>query len=84
MAHTLPELVARRKASALTERSAYQQHFIDLCEVLAEKRPAEVDQTGETYAFEKGVTKSSGGEGFAEAAFLTGMAGPPILSMSRF
>ncbi|MGA1999041.1 MAG: DNA methyltransferase [Terriglobales bacterium] len=63
---TLPEFVARWKASTLTERSAYQQHFIDLCDLLRQPRPAEVDQTGETYTFEKGVTKTGGGEGWAD------------------
>jgi hypothetical protein len=63
---TLPEFVARWKASTLSERSACQQHFCDLCDLLGQKTPAEVDQTGATYTFEKGVAKTAGGNGFAD------------------
>ena len=37
---SLTNFVARWQASALTERSAAQSHFIDLCEVLGQSRPA--------------------------------------------
>jgi len=63
---TLPEFVVRWKASTLAERSAYQQHFIDICDLLGQPRPAEVDQTGENYTFEKGVAKTGGGDGWAD------------------
>jgi type II restriction/modification system DNA methylase subunit YeeA len=63
---TLLEFVDRWQRSTLSERAAAQSHFIDLCEVLGEPRPAEVDQEGKTYTFEKGVTKTLGGEGFAD------------------
>jgi len=63
---TLTEFVARWQRSTLTERSAAQTHFIDLCEVLSQPRPAAVDQEGNTYTFEKGVAKTSGGDGFAD------------------
>lgn len=61
---TLPEFVARWKASTQAERSAYQQHFIDICNLRGQPRPAEVDQTGENYTFEKGVAKT--GDGWAD------------------
>ncbi len=48
----LPEFVARWKASTLAERSACQQHIIDICDLLGQPRPAEVDQTGENYTFD--------------------------------
>jgi type II restriction/modification system DNA methylase subunit YeeA len=63
---SIPEFVARWQRSTLSERSAAQSHFIDLCEILGQPRPAEVDQEGNTYTFEKGVTKTSGGDGFAD------------------
>jgi len=63
---TVPEFVARWQNCALSERSAAQSHFIDLCDVLGEPRPTEVDQEGNTYTFEKGVTKTSGEHGFAD------------------
>ncbi len=55
-----------RMAKGLTERSAYQQHFLDLCALFDVPGPAEADPSGEHYAFEKGATKSSGGKGFAD------------------
>jgi len=63
---TVPEFVARWQRSTLTERSAAQSHFIQLCSVLGQPTPAEVDQEGNTYTFEKGVAKTSGGDGFAD------------------
>ncbi|WP_417478055.1 class I SAM-dependent DNA methyltransferase [Maricaulis sp.] len=50
----------------LKERSASQEHFIDLCHLLGEKTPGEADPTGETYAFEKGAIKSTGASGWAD------------------
>jgi len=42
------------------------QHFIDLCRMLGYPTPNEADATGDHYAFEKGATKSTGDEGFAD------------------
>jgi len=66
MALSLPEFVTRWKASSLSERSGSQQHFCDLCEVLGQPRPAAVDQSGETFTFEKHVSTLKGGKGFAD------------------
>jgi type II restriction/modification system DNA methylase subunit YeeA len=63
---SLPEFVQRWKASTLTERAAAQSHFIDLCEVLRQPHPAAADQTGDSYTFEKHVSKLKGGKGFAD------------------
>jgi type II restriction/modification system DNA methylase subunit YeeA len=63
---SLPEFVSRWQRATLTESAGSQSHFIDLCEVLGQPRPAEVDQEGNTYTFEKGVSKTTGGEGFAD------------------
>ena len=60
------EFVSRWQRSTLSERSAAQTHFIDLCEILGQPRPAAVDQEGDTYTFEKGVAKTLGGDGFAD------------------
>ena len=54
------------KAANLSERSACQQHFLDICDLLGEKKPAEVDPSGQWYTFEKGVEKVGGGKGFAD------------------
>lgn len=63
---TIPEFVARWQRSTLSERSAAHQHFIDLCELLEQPRPAQIDQDGASYTFEKGVTKTTGEGGFAD------------------
>lgn len=64
---SLPEFVERWKASTLSERAAAQSHFIDLCEVLEHPHPAAADQTGEQFAFEKHVSTSDAGKGYADA-----------------
>ncbi len=58
--------IAKWRASELKERSAAQEHFIDLCRMLGEPTPAEADPTGETYCFERGARKDSGGDGWAD------------------
>jgi type II restriction/modification system DNA methylase subunit YeeA len=63
---SLPEFVTRWKASTLTERAAAQSHFIDLCEVLGQPHPAAADQTGDSFTFEKHVSRLKGGKGFAD------------------
>jgi restriction-modification enzyme MmeI-like protein len=63
---SLPEFVARWKASSLTERAAAQSHFIDLCEVLGQAHPAAADQSGESFTFEKHVSTVEGDKGFAD------------------
>ncbi len=60
------EFVERWKAVTLTERAAAQSHFIDLCEVLEQPHPAAADHTGESFTFEKAVSKLHGGKGFAD------------------
>jgi hypothetical protein len=60
------EFVKKWRGATLTERSAAQQHFLDLCRVLDVPTPADVDRHGQTYTFEKGLEKSSGGQGWAD------------------
>jgi hypothetical protein len=57
-----------RKWTALNlkERSASHEHFIDLCRLLDEPTPAEDDPYGERYCFERGASKLSGGDGWAD------------------
>ena len=58
--------IAKWRASELKERSAAQEHFIDLCRLLGEPTPAEADPTGERYCFERGARKDAGGDGWAD------------------
>ncbi|MBV8336975.1 MAG: class I SAM-dependent DNA methyltransferase, partial [Alphaproteobacteria bacterium] len=60
------EFVAKWRAADLTERAAAQSHFRDLCDLLGEEEPTNADPKGEWYAFEKGATKTTGGEGWAD------------------
>jgi type II restriction/modification system DNA methylase subunit YeeA len=62
----LPELIERWKASELSERASAQSHFIALCEVLGQPHPTEIDPTGDTFTFEKHVSKLRGGKGYAD------------------
>lgn len=54
------------RSVTLTERSAAQQHFLDLCRLLGQPTPAEADAHGTWYTFEKGVQTTIGGSGFAD------------------
>lgn len=63
---TPDQFISKWKSTELTERAAAQSHFIDLCRVLGEPAPTDVDPKGEWYAFEKGATKTTGGEGWAD------------------
>ena len=60
------EFIAKWRASELKERSAAQEHFIDLCRLLGEPTPAEADPAGERYCFERGARKDGGGGGWAD------------------
>ena len=65
-AMTPGEFIAKWRASELKESSASQEHFIDLCRLLAEPTPAEADPAGEWYCFERGARKDTGGDGWAD------------------
>ncbi len=60
------EFIRKWQDNQLTERASAQEHFIDLCRLFDHPTPAEADRTGESYAFEKGVAKTGGGDGFAD------------------
>ncbi len=62
----ISEFIAKWEKAELTERSAAQQHFLDLCEVFGHAKPAEADPKGEWFTFEKGASKHSGGKGWAD------------------
>ena len=63
---TPQEFVHKWKKSTLTERSASQQHFLDICALIGHPTPASVDATGESFTFEKGAEKTVGNKGFAD------------------
>lgn len=62
----ISEFIAKWRQVELTERSASQQHFLDLCEVFEHPKPAADDPAGERFTFERGATKQGGGRGWAD------------------
>lgn len=58
--------IAKWKSVELKERSASQSHFNDLCRLLGLDEPTTADPKGEWFTFEKGASKTSGGEGWAD------------------
>jgi len=63
---TPQEFIAKWQRVNLTERSACQQHFLDLCDLLGQPKPAAADPDGAWYTFERGVRKTTGGKGWAD------------------
>ena len=50
---TVHEFIAKWRKVELKERSAAQEHFLDLCTVFDHPTPAAADLSGETFGFEK-------------------------------
>jgi type II restriction/modification system DNA methylase subunit YeeA len=63
---TPQQFIAKWQRTTLSERSACQQHFLDLCELLGQPKPADADPDGTWYTFEKGVETSEGKQGWAD------------------
>ena len=63
---TPQEFIEKWGAVELKERSASQSHFNDLCHLLGLKDPTSADGKGEWFTYEKGASKTSGGEGWAD------------------
>lgn len=59
------EFAEKWEGSRASERAAAQEHFIDICDMLGLPTPNS-DPSGQSYAFEKGAEKTSGGDGFAD------------------
>ncbi|MBF0307666.1 MAG: hypothetical protein HQL41_18740 [Alphaproteobacteria bacterium] len=58
--------IAKWQGSTRTERSAAQEHFLDLCDLLDVKKPQEEDKHGTFFTFEKNVLKLDGRPGRAD------------------
>ncbi len=63
---TPQEFIAKWRPVELKERSAAQSHFIDLCRLLGLDDPVKADPKGEWFTFEKGISKTVGGDGWAD------------------
>ncbi len=60
------QFVEKWRDAKLKERSAYQEHFLDVCALLGHPTPAEADKTGASFTFEAFADKTRGGSGFAD------------------
>lgn len=63
---TPANFAAKWERVTTTERASSQSHFLDLCELLEVEKPLDADPTGTFYTFERAVTKTTGGKGFAD------------------
>jgi hypothetical protein len=63
---TPPQFIAKWQRVTLSERAACQQHFLDLCELLGQPKPADADPDGTWYTFEKGVQTTADTKGWAD------------------
>ena len=66
---TPQEFIAKWRSVELKERSASQSHFNDLCHLLGLDDPVTADRTGDWFTFERGASKTTGGEGWAARLF---------------
>ena len=60
------EFAKKWEQANLSESAASQEHFIDICRLVGEATPAEVDPNGDFFTFEKSLKKESGRAGFAD------------------
>lgn len=63
---TLQVFVAKWSGVQRSERASVQEHFLDLCALFGQPSPTTADPIGSWYTFEKGVTKTGSGRGFAD------------------
>jgi hypothetical protein len=70
MPPTPHDFVTKWKRVTAREKQTYQEHFIDLCHLVGHPTPNDYDPTGRRFAFEMGVAKTSGGQGWADVAKL--------------
>lgn len=63
---TPEDFITKWRPVELKERSTAQSHFNDLCRLLGLDEPVAADPKGEWFAFEHGVAKASGGDGWAD------------------
>ena len=63
---TPQEFILKWRPAQLRERQASQEHFLDLCHLLDEPTPAEVDSEGTSYCFDYGTFRIGGRDGFAD------------------
>jgi len=63
---TPQQFKSKWQGQKIKERQGYQQHFLDLCDLVGHQKPADIDKAGENFCFERGATKTGGGNGWAD------------------
>jgi type II restriction/modification system DNA methylase subunit YeeA len=63
---TPTEFITKWRNNPLTERQASHTHFIDLCKLLDEPAPYDPGTDADAYCFERGATKTTGADGWAD------------------
>lgn len=63
---TPTEFINKWRNNPLTERQASHTHFIDLCRMLDEPAPYDPGTDPDAYCFERGATKTTGADGWAD------------------
>jgi type II restriction/modification system DNA methylase subunit YeeA len=63
---TPQEFIRKWKPVALTERATAQTHFNDLCALFGHDDPVKADPIGDHFTFEKGMSMTGGGDGWAD------------------
>ncbi len=63
---TPQDFIAKWRNVELKERTASHSHFNDLCRLLDIEDPVTADPKGDWFTYEKGASKTSGGEGWAD------------------
>ena len=56
------QFVHKWRQTDFKERSASQEHFIDICHLIGHPTPVESDPSGESFTFEAGASKVTGGK----------------------
>ncbi|MBE7432415.1 MAG: class I SAM-dependent DNA methyltransferase [Anaerolineales bacterium] len=67
---TPQEFISKWQRVTAREKQTYQEHFLDICQLVGHQTPNEYDPTGTRFAFEMGAAKTSGGQGWADVAKL--------------
>jgi len=70
------EFIARWRQDELTERSASQPHFNDLCRLPDPPDPITDDPKGEWFTFENGAARTTGGQDHGQQGPRAARAGP--------
>lgn len=60
------DFIAKWRNVELKERSASKSHFNDLCALFEIDDPITADNKGDWFTFEKGASKTSGGDGWGD------------------